>query len=79
MAEIKIQLQKGETPEQVEDLLFKAFEQQRNGETHGEEYSDPAMRDVMNLMENEFKKQQDLMMQEIFEELEKEYQDNGNF
>jgi hypothetical protein len=76
---VKIELLKGMTPEQAEDLLFKAFQAQRTGETHGEEYNDPAMKDTLNRMIEIFKKEQDAMIQEISEALDAEYKAHGNF
>lgn len=78
MPNVKIELIKGETAEEAEELLLKAFESQRNGSIHKEEFHDPAMRDlairIMSLHQVEY----DKMLQEIFEELDKEYQDNGD-
>lgn len=77
MPSVKIELRKGETPEQAEDLLFKAFEAQRNGDTHGEEFNDPAMADLLNRVLKINEEQYALMLQEINEALEQEYR-NGN-
>lgn len=77
MPSVKIELKKGETPEQAEDLLLKAIESQRNGDVHGEEFSDPAMSNLVDLMLKLHEKEYALMLQEINEALEQEYR-NGN-
>lgn len=77
MPTIKVILEKGETPEQAENLLFKAFEAQRTGEIHQDEFNDPAMRDLILRMEAKFKEEHDAMIQEIIQALEEEHS-NGN-
>lgn len=78
MPNVKIELQPGETPDEAENLLFKAFEAQRNGDIHGEEYHDPAMRDTFNRMQEVFKREQTAMLEEIFRALDEEHQSDGN-
>lgn len=77
MAKVKILLEKSETPEQAEDLIFKAFESQRNGETHNEEFNDPAMVDLINRMQMLHESEYELMMQEIAAVIDEEHH-NGN-
>lgn len=77
MATVKVILEKGETPEQAEELLFRAFEAQRNGDIHGEEFNDPAMMDLLARMEEIHKREYDLMLQEIFQVIEEEHS-NGD-
>lgn len=79
MPKVKIELEKGMTPDQAEEMLFKAFEAQRNGDMHTEEFSDPAMQDVLARMEKLHKDSYDLMIQEIIAALEGEYKKDGNF
>ena len=78
MADVKIGLHKGETPDQAEELIFKAFSAQRDGSIHKEEFHDPAMRDLLarmlDLHEDQFK----ALIAEIGDILEAEYQGNGN-
>ncbi len=73
MAEVKILLQKDETPEQAEELIFKAFEAQRTGEMHTEEFSDPAMVDLINRLQMLHGAEYELMMQEILAALDEDY------
>lgn len=77
MADVKIILQKGETPEQAEELIFKAFEAQRTGEMHKEEFNDPAMVDLINRMQMLHEAEYELMMQEIAQVIDEEHH-NGN-
>ena len=77
MAKIQIFLDKDETPEQAEDLLFKAIESQRNGELHQDEFSDPAMKNALDRMEKIYKDNYAELLQEIMQALDEEY-DNGN-
>jgi hypothetical protein len=79
MPNVKIFLDKDETPEQAEDLLFKAMESQRNGDIHQDEFSDPAMRDLLDRMQKIYKDSYDELLQEIMEALDKEYNKNGHF
>lgn len=79
MAKVKIELSKGETVEQAEDLLFKAVLAQSTGEAHDEDnFSDPAMADLINSLQKEHALMFQEMIQEINEELDKEYSD-GDF
>lgn len=79
MATVKIELDKDETVEQAEDVLFKAVLAQSTGEGHDEEnFSDPAMADLINRLEEQHKLMFSEMVAEINEELDKEYSD-GNF
>lgn len=79
MPNVKIFLDKDETPEQAEDLLFKAMEAQRNGEIHQDEFSDPAMRDLLDRMQKLYKDNYEEVIQEIMKALDEEYNQNGNF
>ncbi len=76
MTKIKILLDKNETPEEAEEILYKALNAQRNGDIHTEDFSDPAMVDVVSVMEKFHKDIYVDMMREIQEVLDREY--NGN-
>lgn len=76
MAKVKIELDSGETVEQAEDLLFKAVLAQTSGEAHDEtNFSDPAMADLINQLEKQHANMFLEMIQEINDELDKEYSD----
>lgn len=80
MPNVKIELKKNETPEQAEELLFKALESQRNGEIHGgEEFSDPAMSHLLDRMELMHKEMYEEALREIIQVLEEEHNSNGDF
>lgn len=79
MPNVKIELKKGETPDEAEEMLLKAFESQRDGSIHKEEFHDPAMRDLAIRLRELHEKEYNLMLEEIYTELEKEYQNNGDF
>lgn len=79
MARVKILLDKGETKEQAELKLLKALELTTSGDYLKEDYEEPAMQDLFNLMQSRFEQEYELMMEEIFHELDKEYSDDGNF
>jgi hypothetical protein len=76
MANVKVQLDKGETPDQAEELIFKAFAAQRDGSIHKEEYHDPAMRDLLLRIQKAHEEQFQALIAEIGDILDKEY--NGN-
>lgn len=78
MPKVKIILEQGETPEQAEDLLYKAFEAKRNGDAHEEDFSDPAMSDALARMIKIQEENYDAMLQEIFQALEEEHNKNGD-
>lgn len=78
MPKVKIILEKGETPEQAEDLLYKAFEAKRNGDAHEEDFSDPAMSDALSRMLKIQEDNYEAMLQEIIQALDEEYNKNGN-
>lgn len=65
MATVKILLEKGETPEQVEEMLIKAFQHHAAGKEHKQAFHDPAPRDVMNKMINAHEKMWEKLSREI--------------
>lgn len=78
MARVKIILGKDETMQEAEESLFKALNSHRNGEVHKEDFSDPAMRDVVARMQSAHDEIYAELMREIEEVLDQEYTD-GNF
>ena len=78
MPNVKIELQQGETPDQAEELILKAFTAQRDGSIHREEFHDPAMRDVLMRMQELHENQMKALLDEIGDILESEYQDDGH-
>lgn len=77
MAKVKILLDKNETIEDIEESLFKALDFHRQGGVHTEEFADPAMSDLNDQLVVEHEKMLAAMLEEIFNELDKEYSD-GN-
>jgi len=78
MPKVKIILEKGETPEQAEELLLKAFEAKSNGDIHSEDFSDPAMSNALARMLKIHEDNYEAMLQEILQALDEEYNKNGN-
>lgn len=78
MTNVKIELKKGETPDQAEELIFKAFSAQRDGSIHKEEFHDPAMRDMLVRLQTLHADQFKALIDEIGMILEKEYIEDGN-
>ena len=75
---VKITLEKGETIEQAEEKLYKALDSHRNGDLHTEDFTDPAMKDLIDKMLRMHDQTYQELLQEIFDELDKEYS-NDNF
>ena len=75
---VKIELQKGETPEQAEELILKAFNAQRDGTLHSGRFHDSAIQHLVDQLQELHGAEFQSMLREIFEELDKEYQDDGN-
>lgn len=73
MAKVKIIAGKGESMIDAEEKLFKALNSHRNGEIHTENFTDPAMRHTVEIMEELHAKQYAQMMAEIEEVLDEEY------
>ena len=73
---IKIQLDKGQTSFDAEETLYKALRSQRIGAAHPneEEFPDPAMQDVADKVKSDYSKMFNRMLDEIFSELDKEYE-----
>lgn len=66
---------KDETIEQAEEKLYKALNSHRTGEIHTEDFTDPAMKDLVETMTDAHTKAYNELLQEIFEILDKEYSD----
>ena len=76
MAKVKIFLDKGETIEDAEMQLRKAFDLHDEGGIHErQDYIDPAMQHVMDKLESLHKRAYEELLQEIIREIEKEYED----
>ena len=69
---VKVLLEGNETPEEGDEELYKALQGQRDGSTHSEDFSDPAMRDttarIIQIHNNTFER----MLSEILEILDEE-------
>jgi hypothetical protein len=79
MAKVKIFLEPGETQQDAEDSLFKAMQHHNTGEVHSSHsFQDPAMVAVSQKMEKIHSEIYQDMLNEIFQELDKEYSANGN-
>jgi len=71
---VKIQLNKNQTIEDAEELLFKALDLHRSGDIHLlESFDDPAMIDVSQRMEKIYEDIYKDMMDEIIEALGDDY------
>jgi len=74
MAKLKILLDKGETLQEAEDLIFKALNHHASGDVHSShQFQDPAMAAVAERFEETFKKINQDMINEINETLDKDY------
>lgn len=74
MPKVKVILEKGETIFEAENLLFKALNSHNTGEIHdGDEFSDPAMQDLIFRLETEHSKMFKDMIGEIQQTLDEEY------
>jgi len=73
MTKVKIIAGKGESVEEAEEKLYKAMNSHRTGELHTEDFQDPAMKDLVQRMINKHGDMYKDMLDEIFNELDKEY------
>lgn len=71
---IDIKLQKGQTPEEAEELLYKALAFQRSGDIHGDEFLDPVMQDASQKMIKMHEKVWTDSLNEILALLDEEYE-----
>lgn len=72
MAKVEIILENGETEEEVQEMLIKAFQHHAAGEEHKQAFHDPAARDVFNKLINEHEKVMADIMKEIFAVIDSE-------
>ena len=70
---VKIELAKGETKEEAEELLYKALDSHRKGAQHSEDFQDPVMDQLFAEMKEDYGDIYDDMLQAIFKELDKEH------
>ena len=77
MTKVKVIAEKGESLDEAEEKLYKALNAHRTGDLHTEDFSDPAMKDLVERMTLKHEIIYKEMMDEIFEVLDEEY--NGNF
>jgi len=78
MPKVKIILDKDETIEEAQELLFKSLNYSRSGEAHeGDNFYDAAMADLHNQLTETYENMFSDLINEIIEELESEYKD-GN-
>lgn len=74
---VKIILDKNETVEEAEELLFKALDLHRTGEVHTREsFDDPAMVDIEDRVLKSYSDMHKDMLEEISEALDEEYYGN---
>lgn len=76
VVEVKVILDRAQNPEDAEEILYKALDAHRNGNAHSndEKFQDAAMQDVAEKLKHTYKQMFTTMLQEIFEELDKEYE-----
>ncbi len=74
MAKVKVLLEKGETQSDADEALLKALNHHASGDAHmTESFDDPAMIDATYIMKAEYEKIYTEMIQEISDELDKEF------
>ena len=78
MPKVRVELDKSETVEEAEELLFKALSAQRSGDLHDGKFHDPAMEDLSIRLAAMHEAEFEVMLREIYEAIEKEYEPNGN-
>lgn len=79
MPKVKVFLEKGESDLDADIALYKALSAQMTGDIHAtESFDDPAMVSASERFEQIHENTYKTMIEEIVEELEKEYQD-GDF
>lgn len=70
---VKIEVDKGQTKEEAEEVLYKALDSQRTGAIHNQEFQDPVMNELFHKLKDVYGSIHDDMLQAIFEELDKEH------
>ena len=71
---VNIQLKKGQSPEEAEEMLYKALAFQRSGDIHGDEFLDPVMQEASQKMIKMHEKVWADSLKEILELLDEEYE-----
>lgn len=73
-SEIKIKIERSEkiSQEEAEELIYKALSAPRNGNAHTEEFQDPAMQNVVDIMNALHKKIAKDLAKEISDEIEQD-------
>lgn len=71
---IKIELDKGQAPEEAEELLYKALTAKRSVDVHTEEFQDPVMEEAAQKMVNMHKQIWEESLEEILSILDEEYE-----
>jgi hypothetical protein len=72
MAKVELHLEPGETEEEVQEMLIKAFQHHAAGKEHKEAFHEPAARDVFNYMINQHDKTWAKILQEVSVVLDEE-------
>ena len=67
---VKVFLDKNESRNHADDLLLKALQSHQNGDVHGEDFSDPAVKDVADRMSSTYEKILNAMLQDILNVLD---------
>jgi hypothetical protein len=69
---VKIEVQKGQTREEAEELLYKALDSHRTGAQHSQEFQDPVMRELDAELQHVYGEIYQEMLEDIFEIIDKE-------
>lgn len=75
---VRVDLEKGQSVDEAEELLYKALDSQRSGDAHSEGFADSAVQHASDVMRNEYVKQFDLMMQEVLQALDEGVDKSGH-
>lgn len=78
MPVVRINLEGGETAEEAEEIIFKAFSSQRDGSMHDGKFHDSAMEHLSETLIKLHEENYEEMLREICEELDKEYLSDGD-
>ena len=71
---VKIELEKGETREQAEELLLKALTSHSHGDSHKDTFLDPAMQDLARHAVSEYEDIIQDLIREVFDVIDEEYE-----
>ena len=70
---IKIKLDKGQSPEDADNELFKAMSLHANGDAHEDEFDDPVMQEYIDDLKRKFSMMLEQAMDEIHTKLDLEH------